>query len=514
MAETQIYDLLVVGGGINGVGIARDAAGRGLGVLLCEQDDLANHTSSASSKLIHGGLRYLEHFDFRLVSKALMEREVLLRAAPHIIRPLRFVMPHVASLRPAWMIRIGLLLYDHLDFGKRTLLPGSSAVDLRRHPAGEPLVPDLRRGFVYSDAWVDDARLVILNAVDAAERGATIMTHTRCVTARREGHLWEAALQSTRDGDRFSVRARCLVNAAGPWVASFLSEALGRERHLNIRQVKGSHIVVRRLFEHDHAYIFQNIDRRIVFALPYEGAYTLIGTTDLDYDGDPAAVAISTEETSYLCDLANRYFVQEITPDDVLWSYSGVRPLVDDKASDVSAVTRDYVLDLDTAGAPVLSVFGGKITTYRKLAEEAVAKLASALTVDKPAWTGEGAPLPGGDIAGADFATFLSEFRRAYPWLPADLAERLARAYGTRAVRLLADAQAFDDLGEHLGDGLYTREVRYLVYVEWARTAEDILWRRSKLGLHVAPPTVKRLDDWMGAHVAAAVAGNHPLASP
>ncbi len=502
MDEGRQYDLLVVGGGINGAGIARDAAGRGLSVMLCEQDDLGGHTSSASSKLIHGGLRYLEYYEFRLVRESLIERERLLEIAPHIIWPLRFVLPHVPTLRPAWMIRIGLFLYDHLDMGKRKLLPGSEGVDLRRHPAGAPLVPELTKGFVYSDAWVDDARLVVLNAMDASERGARIRTRARCVSAARDAGQWTATLRSTIDGGETSVRARCLVNASGPWVSAFLDDAVQLGRHLDIRQVKGSHIVVPKLFDHGYAYIFQNTDKRIVFAIPYEHAYTLIGTTDLDYDGDPAAVAATEAEIRYLCDLANRFFRKKIAPGDVVRSYSGVRPLVDDNAADVSAVTRDYVLDLDTDGAPLLSIFGGKITTFRKLAEEAVDTLAPVLGVREPAWTSKGAPLPGGDIANADFDAFLADFRGAYPWLPPDLSYRYARAYGTRAARFLEGADGLDGLGEHFGGELYTAEVDYLVRDEWAVTAEDILWRRSKLGLVVSPDTVRRLTGWLSANAA------------
>lgn len=497
MAADCQCDLLVVGGGINGAGIARDAAGRGLSVVLCEQDDLAGHTSSASSKLIHGGLRYLEYYEFRLVSKALAEREVVLRAAPHIVWPLRFVMPHVPTLRPAWMIRIGLLLYDHLDLGKRKLLPGSTGVDLRTHPAGAPLVSDLTKGFIYSDAWVDDARLVVLNAMDAAERGADIRPRTRCVSARRDAGQWLATLRSTVDSKETTVRARCLVNASGPWVSAFLDDAVGLERHRGVRQVKGSHIVVPKLFDHAYAYIFQNTDKRIVFAIPYEHAYTLIGTTDVDYEGDPGAAEITEAETRYLCDLANRFFEKKIMPGDVAWSYSGVRPLVDDAADDVSAITRDYVLDLDTGGAPLLSIFGGKITTFRKLAEEAVDTLTRVLGIHQPAWTSSHAPLPGGDMENADFETFLSGFRGAYPWLPPDLAHRYARAYGTRATGVFDGANTLKDLGEPLGDGLYAAEAEYLVNHEWATTADDILWRRSKLGLVASPDTVGRLTNWL-----------------
>jgi glycerol-3-phosphate dehydrogenase len=377
--------------------------------------------------------------------------------------------------------------------GKRKLLPGSRGVDLRNHPAGTPLVAELTKGFIYSDAWVDDARLVVLNAMDAAERGADIRTRTRCVAARRDGEGWQATLRSAIDGNESTVRARCLVNASGPWVSAFLDDAVRLDRHLDIRQVKGSHIVVPKLFDHEDAYIFQNTDKRIVFAIPYEQDFTLIGTTDLDYDDDPAAVAITEGEIRYLCDLANRFFRNKITPADIVWSYSGVRPLVDDDAEDVSAVTRDYLLDLDTDGAPILSIFGGKITTFRKLAEEVGDKLTPVLGIEKPAWTSHHAPLPGGDIDNADFDGFLAAFRRAHPWLPSDLAQRYARAYGTLAAELVGDAGGLADLGEDLGDGLYGAEVDYLVRREWARTAEDILWRRSKLGLHVSKRTADRL---------------------
>ncbi|HIE4842314.1 TPA: glycerol-3-phosphate dehydrogenase, partial [Burkholderia multivorans] len=433
MNQPNRYDLLVVGGGINGAGIARDAAGRGLSVLLCEQDDLASHTSSASTKLIHGGLRYLEYKEFGLVRKALQERETLLRAAPHIMWPLRFVMPHMPNLRPAWLIRIGLFLYDHL--AKRELLPGSRGIDMRRHAAGAPLVDSIRRGFVYSDGWVDDARLVVLNALDAKERGAEILTRTKLVSAERRSDEWEARLQQP-DGAIRVVRARAIANAAGPWVGDVLHGALGRGAHHSVRLVKGSHIVTRRLFDHDHAYIFQNPDKRIIFAIPYERDFTLIGTTDVEYTSDPARVAIDRDETQYLCDSINRYFKRKISPADVHWTYSGVRPLLEDEnAANASAVTRDYRLEMDDGeGAPLLSVFGGKITTFRKLAEEAGDMLCRALDRDAPAWTA-GAPLPGGDIANAKFDAFADAFAKRHRWLPAPLARRYARAYGTRAAR-------------------------------------------------------------------------------
>ena len=494
--DSPTYDLLIIGGGINGAGIARDAAGRGLSVLLCEQDDLAGHTSSASTKLIHGGLRYLEYYEFSLVRKSLQEREVLLRAAPHIIRPLSFVMPHSPSLRPAWLIRAGLFLYDHL--GKRELLPGSQSVDLRTHAAGQPLKPEFTQGFMYADAWVEDARLVVLNALDAAERGAKILPRTRCVSARRYADMWDVTLQPAGDRPPKIVHCRALVNAAGPWVMNVLRDTLGKQSQRNLRLAKGSHIIVRRLFEHDHAYLLQNPDRRILFAIPFERDFTLIGTTDVEFRGDPSDASITDAEIAYLCEMANRYFAHAISPADVIWSYSGVRPLLADDAANLSAVTRDYLLESDATSerAPLLSVFGGKITTYRRLAEDALGLLAQSLSHMKSAWTA-GAPLPGGDIPNADFEGFLTEFRRSKPWLPEALARRYARAYGTRVDRLLAGARSLADLGEDFGGGLFEAEISYLVDQEWAQTAEDILWRRSKLGLHVAEATATRLAAYL-----------------
>ena len=496
------YDLLVVGGGINGAGIARDAAGRGLSVLLCEQDDLAAHTSSASTKLIHGGLRYLEYREFGLVRKALQERETLLRAAPHIMWPLRFVMPHMPNLRPAWMIRAGLFLYDHL--ARRELLPPSRGIDMRRHPAGAPLIESIKRGFVYSDGWVNDARLVVLNALDAQEHGATILTRTKLINAVRAGGEWHAQLRRD-DGTQLDVRACAIANAAGPWVGELLHGALGREANHSVRLVKGSHIVTPRLFEHDHAYIFQNPDKRIIFAIPYEHDYTLIGTTDIEYHDDPAKVAINADETQYLCDSINRYFKQQISPKDVRWTYSGVRPLLEEEGADnPSAVTRDYRLELDApAGeAPLLSVFGGKITTFRKLAEEAVDELGRALRNPAPAWTA-GAALPGGDIPQANFERFVTQFKQQNAWLPADLAYRYGRAYGARARHVIGQARSLEDLGRAFAPGLYEAELRYLRDVEWARSAQDVLWRRSKLGLHVEPGTLesvtKDIDGWFAS---------------
>jgi glycerol-3-phosphate dehydrogenase len=489
---------LVVGGGINGAGIARDAAGRGLSVVLVEKDDLASHTSRWSSKLIHGGLRYLEYYEFRLVREALIEREVLLRAAPHIVRPLTFVLPHSPEQRPAWLIRLGLLLYDHL--GGRETLPASTSVDLAAPgPLGAPLKPWVKRGFTYSDCWVEDSRLVVLNAMDAAQRGAVIRTRTRCERAGRDGRGWRAELVDAA-GRRSQVRARALVNAAGPWVSSFLGEALGVNSAKRVRLIKGSHIVVPRLYPGDHPYILQNDDKRIVFVIPFEGEFSLIGTTDVPYEGSPTAAAIDAEETAYLCRVVNRYFEREIAPADVVWSYAGVRPLYDDASGDASAVTRDYVFDLDAeAGrAPLLSIFGGKITTYRKLAEHALEKLQPVMGFARGPWTA-GAALPGGDMPRADFAAFLTAARREHPWVPDALLRRWARAYGTRLTAITGGASRLEDLGADLGGGLYEAEVGYLVDHEWARTAEDILWRRSRLGLHVGKGTVARLGEMLGS---------------
>lgn len=495
--EADSCDLLVVGGGVNGTGIARDGAGRGLRVVLCEQDDLAAHTSSASTKLIHGGLRYLEDFHFALVRKALKEREVLLAAAPHIMRPLHFVMPHAAHLRPAWMIRAGLFLYDHL--ARRAHLAASSAIDLRTHIAGEPLKAGYRRAFVYSDGQVDDSRLVVLNAVDAAARGARVLTRTRCDRLTAQDGAWLATLRAGSVSR--VVRARAVVNAAGPWVSRFVTEATPVRAGRQVRLVKGSHIVVRRLFAHRFAYIFQNEDRRIVFAIPYEHDFTLIGTTDVDYHDDPARVHIDAAETDYLCALANRYFRQQLGAADVVWSWSGVRPLLADEASDPMSVTRDYALELDSDPAPLLSVFGGKITTYRRLAEDVVSMLAAHLGRHAAPWTA-GAKLPGGDLPEGSFAVFLRTLERRYPWLPARLRLRCAHAYGTRLEQVLGGAAALGDLGREILPQLYERELEYLCREEFARSAEDILWRRSKLGLHLLGVDSGPLQRWLEAYAA------------
>jgi glycerol-3-phosphate dehydrogenase len=497
------FDLLVVGGGINGAGVARDAAGRGLRTLLCEQHDLASHTSSASTKLIHGGLRYLEFYDFRLVRKSLREREVVLAAAPHICWPLRFVLPHDQHLRPAWMIRAGLFLYDHL--ARRRVLPGSSGVNLRRHPAGAPLEARYTKGFVYSDAWVDDARLVVLTAMDAREHGATVLTRTRCARLERHGELWRATLERQGSGS-IEVEARAVVNATGPWVDRFLDGATPLPAARHPRQVKGSHIVVPKLFGHEFAYIFQGADGRIVFAIPYEGDYTLIGTTEMDYAGDLADPAISESEIEYLLTLANRYFASDLARKDVVWTFAGLRPLLADPKDRATSVTRDYVLDLDESGAPLLSIYGGKLTTYRKLAEDVVDTLAPRLGCTARAWT-SGQPLPGGDMPRADFDAFLKDLAARYPALPRALLHRYARAYGTRAERILAGAASTAELGEEVLPGLHAREIDYLRREEWAEAAEDILYRRSKLALHVPAEGAAQLGQWLQSHASPAPGG-------
>lgn len=486
------YDILVIGGGVNGTGIARDAAGRGYSVLLCEQGDLGQATSSASSKLIHGGLRYLEHYEFKLVRAALREREVLLHAAPHIVRPLRFVLPHDQTLRPAWLIRAGLFLYDHM--GTRDVLPGSKRLDLRRHPAGGPLNSEISVGFAYSDCRVDDSRLVILNALDASERGADIRPRTAFASAHADDGVWKAALLPERSNRAEFVTARAIVNAAGPWVGAALEGVVPKK----VRLVKGSHIVVPKLYEGDHAYILQNEDRRIVFVIPYEGDYSLIGTTDAEFKGDPADAECSAEEAAYLCAAVNRWFDPGIRPEQVVWDYAGVRPLLDDEAENAASASRDYRLDLDQreGEGALLTVVGGKVTTFRKLAEQAVDRLRPILGGGGPAWTESGV-LPGGNLPGGDFEGFVAETRHAYPWLPASLVNRLCSAYGTRISKILDDKEGIADFGKDLGCGLYEAELVYLKEHEWARTSDDILWRRSKLGLRADSEMRGRLDDWL-----------------
>ena len=491
-------DILIIGGGVNGVGIARDAAGRGLKALLCEQSDLASATSSASTKLVHGGLRYLEHFEFRLVRESLQERETLLRAAPHIIWPMRFVLPHHKGLRPRWMLRAGLFLYDHI--GGRRLLPPTKALNLAGDPRGAPLKPEFRHAFEYSDCWVDDARLVVLNAVDAAERGATILTRTKAVSVRMQEGGWCADLVS-EGGERREVRARALVNAAGPWVDEVLRGVIRQNDppRFSLRLVKGSHIIVDKVFDGEHAYIFQNADGRVIFAIPYQRDFTLIGTTDQPFVGDPAAVAIDQGEIDYLCAAASEYFARPISPQTVRRTYSGVRPLYKDSdVKDASAVTRDYVFDV-VGSPPLLSIYGGKITTYRRLAEHAVAKLQPLLGFKAGPWTKQFA-LPGGDIENADFEAFLSGARRIYSWLrPADL-WRLARAYGTRLEKVLGDAASYADLGAQFGGGLSAREIDYLRRIEFAKSADDVLWRRTKLSLRLSEAERCLVEDYLTRH--------------
>lgn len=503
MEKLPEMDLLVVGGGINGVGIARDAAGRGLKVLLCEQHDLAQHTSSASSKLVHGGLRYLEQYEFRLVREALAEREVLLRAAPHLVHPMRFVMPHVAELRPAWMIRAGLFLYDYL--ARRATLPRSHGVDLSISPYNTGLKPGLNKGFIYADCWVDDARLVIANARAAADFGATILTHTTCVAAHRDGALWRVTLQPENSAPRV-VNARALVNASGPWAKQFINNNMNLTTQFGLKLVKGSHIVVPRLYHGEHAFILQNDDRRVVFVYPYEERYTLIGTTDVEHTGEPGECAASTDEIDYLCRAANRYFTHILTAADVVWSYCGIRPLFDDGTKNVSKITRDYTLRVDCAAntPPILSVFGGKITTYRTLAEHALEKLAPWFPQMQAPWTAS-AFLPGGDLAGITLQEFIQQLHKDYPVLPEAVATALTHRHGSTARAVLGDAKCTDDLGACFGGTLYAREVDYLVQHEWAHSAEDVLWRRTKTGLHADASQKQALADYLTKRSTAAV---------
>ncbi len=500
--EGQPYDIAVIGGGINGCGIARDAAGRGLCVLLAEQHDLASHTSSASTKLIHGGLRYLENYDFRLVREALLERERLLEAAPHIIWPLRFVLPHNPAIRPAWLVRLGLMFYDRL--APRRNLPGSAMIDLGLDPIGGDLNPGFKTAFAYSDCWVDDSRLVALTALDAAERGADIVTRTKVMSAVRTEGLWELKLRKSGSCAETKIRAKAVVNAAGPWVADVLGRGLGLKTAKRVRAVKGSHIVVPALYAGDHAFIFQNEDKRIVFAIPYERHFTLIGTTDVPFEGDPGHVQAGSGEIEYLCGCVSRYFRVPVRPSDVVWTYSGVRPLHDDGSADPSAVTRDYVFDLDApeGEAPALSIFGGKITTFRRLAEHALAALRPHFPAMGPAWTSK-AKLPGGDMKDADFGAFATDMRKRWPILPADVSRRLARSYGTRAERILGDARSMTDLGRDFGCGLTEAELDYLARDEWAQTADDALWRRSKLGLHLSKAQAESVAAYYGKRHAA-----------
>jgi glycerol-3-phosphate dehydrogenase len=500
-AVPQHCDVLVVGGGINGVGIARDLAGRGLKVVLCEKDDLASHTSGASTKLIHGGLRYLEYYEFGMVRKSLAERELLLRSAPHIMWPMRFVMPHNPTMRPAWMIRAGLFLYDHL--ARREVLPGSNSLDLRGHPIGAPLKKQFTKGFVYSDGWVDDARLVVLNAIDAAARGATVLTRWACTDARRGADRWQLTLQR-KDGRVHTLSARALINAAGPWAGQFLAEHAHVPQRKTLRLVKGSHIVVRKLFDHDHAYIFQNPDKRIIFGIPFQGDFTLIGTTDVEYHGAVAQARIEADEVAYLCEQASRYFEKPIVPADVIWSFSGVRPLLEDGSGNAAAVTRDYFLELDTQQALLLTVWGGKLTAFRKLAEEVTDMVVGPLGCRQGAWTAS-ASFPGGDLSAwigpaqrpdTDFERFAKALAARHPQLPAAVLRRLARGYGARVERVLGAGT----LGAEVAPGLFEAELHYLHDEEWATTADDVLWRRTKLGLHYDATQRAAVQAWCQNH--------------
>ncbi len=521
MDSEKLYDIFVIGGGINGCGIARDAAGRGLSVCLAEMGDLASATSSASTKLFHGGLRYLEYFEIGLVRKALIEREVLLKAMPHIAWPMRFVLPYHPEMRfegetptsrlmnivmpwmkgrrPAWLIRLGLFLYDNL--GGREILPGTATLDLATDPAGAPLQKKFRRAYEYSDAWVEDARLVTLNARDAAERGATILTRTRVTAAARMGDHWQITLD--RGAGPETARARVLVNAGGPWVEEVVRGIAHIDTRESIRLVRGSHIVTRKLFDHGRCYFFQGTDGRIIFAIPYEEDFTLIGTTDMDHGTDPSGPTCTEAERGYLCAFASNYFERPVTPAEVVWTYSGVRPLYNDGAKSAQAATRDYVLSLNADGPPILSVFGGKITTYRKLAESAVGKVAAFLSPSRGDWTA-GVALAGGDFAVGDVATLVAGLGARYPFLSDYSCRRLTRAYGTEAPVILGDATSAAELGTDFGAGLTAAEVRWLMDKEFARTAEDVVWRRSKLGLRLTADQIAALDGWMRARGAAA----------
>ncbi|MEO3386209.1 glycerol-3-phosphate dehydrogenase [Mesorhizobium sp. CAU 1741] len=501
MSQTEIYDVFVIGGGINGCGVARDAVGRGYSVYLTEMNDLASGTSSGSTKLIHGGLRYLEHYEFRLVREALMEREVLWRNAPHIVWPMRFVLPHHKGLRPAWLLRLGLFLYDHI--GGRKLLPKTRTLDMTRDPAGRPLKKLFTRAFEYSDCWVNDARFVVLNARDAADRGAVIATRSKVVDARRDQGMWTLQLEDG-SGRRWTVRSRLLVNAAGPWIDEVLGTAMGRNSAHNVRLVQGSHIVIEKKFDDPRAFFFQNSDGRIVFAIPYEEDFTLIGTTDRDYDGDPKDVRITDEETDYLCAAASEYFAEPVRHEDIVWTYSAVRPLYDDGASKAQEATRDYVLKAEGGDgeAPLINIFGGKITTYRRLAEHVLEKIEDYLGRKGPAWT-SGAPLPGGDFPAQAFEAEVARLQADYPFLEGFHARRLMRLYGTRARVLLGNAGALEDLGRCFGADLYEAEVRYLIANEWAVGSQDVLWRRTKRGLRLTDEETTALESFMREAVSA-----------
>lgn len=518
---TPDFDLLIIGGGINGCGIARDASGRGLSVCLAEMNDIGSATSASSTKLFHGGLRYLEYFEFRLVRESLIEREVLLKAMPHIAWPMRFVLPFHHSMRfdlttptskvlnivmpwmkgrrPAWLIRLGLFLYDNL--GGRDILPGTKSIDLRTGPEGAPLNDKFEKAFEYSDCWVEDSRLVVLNARDAESRGASIRARTKVTGASVQDGIWQVDLVDSLSGDASTVTARLVVNAAGPWVGDVLRGTLKSNQQSGVRLVRGSHIVTKRLFDHDKCYFFQGVDGRIAFAIPYETDYTLIGTTDADHPDASIKPQCTPQEQAYLIQFINQYLAKPICDDDVVWTYSGVRPLYDDGASSASAATRDYVLKLDKSrGAPALNIFGGKITTYRRLAESALDEIADVFGRLPPKWTA-GVPLPGGDFPVDGVQDLITTLRRGFPFLSARWAQRLVRAYGTEAGDVLGNAQSKGDLGIDFGSDLTEREVEWLIRKEYARSAEDIVWRRSKIGLRLADSQISALDDWIESHL-------------
>ncbi len=490
------YDVLVIGGGVNGCGIARDAVGRGLNVALVEQSDLASATSSASTKLFHGGLRYLEYYEFDLVRKALKEREVLLQNMPHISWPMRFVIPHLTGMRPKWMLRAGLFLYDHI--GGRKILRPTKKINLSKSELGDPLEDEIKVGFEYSDCWVDDARLVVLNARDAADRGANIMTRTQFVSAKDKDGEWTASLKDMNTGKTRKIQARVLINAGGPWVKNIIEDRVKTDTPEGIRLVRGSHIVVNKLYDHDRAYFFQNSDGRLVFTIPYENDFTLIGTTDADHQGDPSTAKCSDEEAAYLCEIASRNFKKDILLSDVVWSYAGVRPLHDNEKGDASAASRDYQIKVrrinDTA--PLINIFGGKITTYRKLSEEVVAELAPFTRMIGKPWTHH-AHLPGGDFAFAQKDELIAQFRWDFPFLEEDQMRRMFKAYGTQAAEMLRGLTSAQEMGEDFGAGLTEIEVKWLMDHEWAQTAEDVIWRRTKLGLRLSDKQVTALGVWM-----------------
>jgi len=494
--QPNIIDICVIGGGINGVGVAADAAGRGLSVTLCEKDDLASHTSSESSKLIHGGIRYLEQYEFKLVREALREREILLRNAPHLVHPLQFVLPYDNHLRPAWMIRIGLLMYDYL--AKRKQLGASQKINLRTDPRGLELQEQFSMGFTYMDCRTDDARLVVTNAILAREKGAHILTRTRCVHARRINNYWEITLIDEKTNQTFNIYAKAIVNAGGPWVSHILQDVTHTAAKSQVKLVKGSHFTVPKLYPGAHAFILQHPDKRVIFTIPYQGDFTLIGTTDIVFNADPNQVEISEAEIDYLLKMLAYYFKNPPTKEDINWTYSGVRALYNDEALKPSEITREYHLELTAMDeqSPILSIFGGKLTTYRTLAEHVLEKLMPYFPHMKKSWTAN-AVLPGGDLRGVAFPEFVMQLKQQYAFLPANMLVRYAQSYGSLSHQILQNIQHVSDLGQHFGAHLYSKEVDYLIQNEWAKTTEDIIWRRSKLGLFLQPEEIINLNTYL-----------------